>query len=109
MSDHNQLGQLSASQLFGIQYGVHDYGDGFWRAMFGPGVGLGASAYYGPYSDGWYNYEGAQYHMRDALCIFKNGLGEEWVGYARDFHLEFNISGLKWKYTGIAKEQGYGY
>ena len=110
MSDHNGYGssQLIANQL-AAQFGVRDPFQGLWMGLLVSIGGLGASAYYSPDSDGWYNYEGNSYAIRDVLCIFKDKMGVEWVGYSRDFHPEFNIADLKWKYTGIAKEQGYGY
>jgi hypothetical protein len=63
-----------------------------------------------PDADGWYEYIGNA-PTKEALCQFKQGHeeneGEPWVGYA-DFHPEFNVAYLKWRYTGISKEQGYG-
>jgi hypothetical protein len=32
-------------------------------------------------------------------------LGNPWVGYSKDFYPEFNVAYLKWKWTGIAKEE----
>ena len=43
---------------------------------------------------------------RSLLCQFRR---KEWaeihVGYAKDFRPEFNVAGLEWKLTGIAREQ----
>ena len=110
MSEHNGYGssQLVANQI-NAQFGMSDPFNSLWRSLSGSLGGLGAAAYYGPDSGGWRNYDGNSYAIRDVLCIFKDKMGVEWVGYSRDFHPEFNIADLKWKYTGVAKEQGYGY
>jgi hypothetical protein len=46
---------------------------------------------------------------RDLLCQFRRhadqGPAGWFVAYARDFRPEFNISGLEWRLTGIAREE----
>jgi hypothetical protein len=55
----------------------------------------------------WTSYE-AQPAPRDLLCQFRRQDGKylwEFVGYAKDFLPEFDIAGLKWRLTGIAREE----
>lgn len=39
------------------------------------------------------------------LCQFRRKDGFAHTGYAKDFCPEFNVAGLEWKLTGIAREQ----
>lgn len=39
------------------------------------------------------------------LCQFRRKDGFAHTGYAKDFLPEFDIAGLQWKLTGIAREQ----
>lgn len=81
----------------------------FLEALFGgSGNGnLGASASYGPDSDGWYNYADNPPNEK-ALCQFKQHKdGVPWVGHPSDFSPYFNVAYLKWRLTGIAKEAGF--
>ena len=52
----------------------------------------------------WTSYE-FQRAPTDFLCQFRREDGFTHIGYAKDFLPEFNISGLEWKLTGIAREQ----
>lgn len=52
----------------------------------------------------WTNYI-MQPAPRTLLCQFRREDGFTHVGYAKDFLPEFNISGLEWKLTGIAREE----
>jgi hypothetical protein len=55
----------------------------------------------------WTSYE-AQPAPRTLLCQFRRQDGKhlrEFVGYAKDFLPEFDIAGLKWRLTGIAREE----
>lgn len=52
----------------------------------------------------WASYE-LQPAPRDLLCQFRRQDGFAFTGYAKDFFPEFNVAGLEWKLTGIAKEQ----
>lgn len=42
---------------------------------------------------------------RTLLCQFRREGQPVYVGYAKDFPPEFNVAGLEWKLTGIAREQ----
>ena len=80
-----------------------------WNSLFGS---LGNRGYFSSTdADGWYTYinDPAPPH---ALCQFKHdmaGIDSPWVGYSvelwKDFYPEFNVAYLKWKWTGIAKEE----
>ncbi len=52
----------------------------------------------------WTSYE-FQPAPRTLLCQFRRKDGFAYTGYAEDFYPEFNVAGLEWKLTGIAKEQ----
>ena len=58
--------------------------------------------------DDWTCYE-FQPAPRDLLCQFRRKDTQyvtwQFVGFARDFLPEFNVYGLEWKLTGIAREQ----
>ena len=55
----------------------------------------------------WTSYE-LQSAPRNLLCQFRRKDNEhitwQFVGYAKDLHPEFDISGLEWQLTGIARE-----
>lgn len=78
----------------------------FWSTLLGSlGAGLGYPTI--PDSEGWYDY--CEYPAPpNALCQFeqwRGGYRNNWTGYSRDFSPYFNITNLKWRYTGIAKEE----
>ncbi len=52
----------------------------------------------------WTSYE-LHSAPRGLLCQFRRQDGFAFTGYAKDFFPEFNVAGLEWKLTGIAKEQ----
>ena len=79
---------------------------GFLKSLLGGCVSFGAGNYYPeiqPDKDGWYTW--IDKHPPDKLIQYKH---ESWdtaiVGYAKDLYPEANISGLKWRLTGIGKE-----
>lgn len=91
----------------------------FWSSLLGNAGGIGSERTQcnllgSPYkfatsdSEGWYDYCVCP-APPDALCQFKQGIeedeGHSWIGYSRDFHPEFNVAYLKWRYTGIAREE----
>lgn len=87
------------------------YQGGFWSSLLGNSGGFVSGSAYefaSPDSDGWYDYCGCP-APPDALCQFKQGReeneGEPWIGCGRDFHPEFNVAYLKWRYTGIARQE----
>lgn len=57
-----------------------------------------------PDSEGWYNY-GECPSPPDALCQFVWVDAETWIGRGRDLDPHLNIPDLKWRYTGIAKQE----
>lgn len=81
---------------------------GFLWSILGGYSGLGGYEAPGPDSEGWYDYCGCP-APPNALCQFKQGWeedeGDPWIGYSRNFAPEFNVAYLKWRYTGIAKEE----
>jgi hypothetical protein len=102
MYDLNQLGVMQQGGLGA--YNPPSVFGGFLSSMFGNIGHLGISTC-APDEDGWYDYIKMGPPERK-LCQFKQyDDGEPWVGYASDFHPEFNISYLKWKLTGIARTQ----
>src|ERR1700731_377956 len=55
--------------------------------------------------DDWTDYS-TQPAPRTLLCQFRRGdKFFNYVAYAKDFDPAFNIAGLEWKLTGIAREQ----
>ena len=57
----------------------------------------------------WQNYEFIP-APEDLLCEFWRPATayteeQQWIGYARDFSDAFNIGNLRWRLTGIAKEE----
>lgn len=92
------------------QYQQAMSGNNFWSGILGSLVGIGAFQTCGPNDEGWYDY--CTYPAPpNALCQFKieldNGqeVSEKWIGYSRDFRPEFNVAYLKWRYTGIARQE----
>ena len=57
-----------------------------------------------PLDNDWHDYIYSS-PPRDVLCKFSRDTGSTWMGYARDFHPEFNVAGLCWRLTGIGKHQ----
>lgn len=53
----------------------------------------------------WRSYE-LYVPQSDILTEFhREGDCESWIGYAADFVKDFNIANLRWRYTGIGREQ----
>jgi hypothetical protein len=52
----------------------------------------------------WTSYE-FQRAPRTLLCQFRRKDGFAHTGYAKDFQPEFNIAGLEWRLTGIARTE----
>lgn len=80
--------------------------DGFCclDGLFGTSYGLGISRIKSePDSEGWYDYL-SHYPPDDVLLQFKQNTGETWIGYHK-FSPEMNCAYLRWRYTGIGKQQ----
>ncbi len=99
---------LGANFVSQGQQWVNQSQGGFWNALLGATTGVGHLLAQGPDSEGWHDYS-VNPPPPYALCQFKQGReeneGEPWVGYQKDFRPEFNVAYLKWRYTGIAKEE----
>jgi hypothetical protein len=106
MFDYNQYGPQHG--ILGPQQLLNQQGPGFWSTFLGSLSGLGVSLADPEDKNGWHHYCGNP-APPNALCLFKSGReeneGDPWIGYGRDIHREFNIANLKWKYTGIAREE----
>lgn len=79
----------------------------FWSSLLG-NIGVSPYRFVSPDTEGWYDYCTCP-APPNALCQFKQDMEElrdkVWVGYSRDFRPEFNVANLKWRYTGIAREE----
>ena len=80
--------------------------EGYWSSLRGVEFLGWPSAAGAPVNgDGWHTYIGDPSPPR-ALCQFKqHDDGVPWVGYGKDVSPYFNVAYLKWRYTGIAKQE----
>lgn len=95
-----KYGQLDPLQMIGLSGSAYRVApSGIWTLLGGFASGRSF-----PDADGWHDYCGNP-APPNALCLFKDPDGETWIGYGGNLDPCFNVAYLKWKYTGIAREE----